>query len=76
MDVTKKARKLDKRRYKALIMIERGEGYVFEKGKMVYKDGQGELIQWGKGKRKKVVFDSRDVKKYIDSLPVDERFTD
>ena len=21
-------------------------------GKMVYKDGQGELIQWGKGKRK------------------------
>jgi len=32
--------------------------------------------RWGKGKRKKVVFDSRDVKKYIDSLPIDDRFTD
>ena len=32
--------------------------------------------RWGKGKRKKVVFDSRDVEQYINGLPVDERFTD
>ena len=32
--------------------------------------------RWGRGKRKKVVFDSRDVEQYINGLPVDERFTD
>ena len=32
--------------------------------------------RWGRGKRKKVVFDSRDVQDYIDSLPIDDRFTD
>ena len=32
--------------------------------------------RWGRGKRKKVVFDSRDIKSYIDLLPVDARFTD
>ena len=32
--------------------------------------------RWGRGKRKKVVFDSRDVQAYIDALPIDERFTD
>ena len=31
--------------------------------------------RWGRGKRKKVVFDSRDVEKYINGLPIDERFT-
>ena len=32
--------------------------------------------RWGRGKRKKVVFDSRDVQAYIDGLPIDDRFTD
>jgi len=32
--------------------------------------------RWGRGKRKKVVFDSRDIQAYIDSLPIDDRFTD
>ena len=32
--------------------------------------------RWGKGKRKSVVFHSDDVQSYINSLPVDSRFTD
>ena len=32
--------------------------------------------RWGRGRRKKVVFDSRDVQAYIDDLPIDDRFTD